>query len=32
VVVVILVFNQEEKPIVFKIRSKGRLGYKQGLN
>jgi hypothetical protein len=25
-------FNQEEKPIVFKVRSKGRLGYKQGLN
>jgi hypothetical protein len=29
---VILVFNQVEKPIVFKIHSKGRLNDKQGLN
>jgi hypothetical protein len=30
--IVVLVFNQVEKPIVFKIRSKGRLNDKQGLN
>jgi hypothetical protein len=29
---VILVFNKVEKPIVFKIYSKGRLNDKQGLN